>query len=400
MSKAALLIGVSNYEASDRGLNSLPAAVRDIEAMRRVLNNPVIGGFDEIKFLPNPDAQTMQIEIAQLFSEREKNDLILLYFSGHGITDDRGNFFFATCNTRKDLIIATAVPANFVHSVMSNSRAKRQAVILDCCYSGAFDPSLQSKGNSLDNLANQLGAEGRVVLASSSNTQPSFAPEGSELSIYTRYLVEGLETGAGDLDEDGSISILELHDYASIRVQETYPNMTPKIITLRDKGFEIVLAKARVTDPEFKYRKEVQRYASRGEISIIGRIGLDTLQDQYNLSREKTKEIEEDVLRPYLKRLENLEKYKQAFILAIEQEREYPFSIEIKTELENLYRILGFRKEDVILVEEDCLKQHKDKIGSVNREYQKPDDEQNMPSSDNKDHSLWHKIAQFLFEER
>ncbi len=121
MAKAALLIGVSEYEAGEQGLNSLPAAVRDVEAMQRVLQNPPIGGFEEIKFLPNPDAQTMQVEIAQLFSRREKDDLILLYFSGHGIRDDRGNFFFATRNTRKDLIIATAVPANFVHSVMSNS---------------------------------------------------------------------------------------------------------------------------------------------------------------------------------------------------------------------------------------------------------------------------------------
>jgi uncharacterized caspase-like protein len=275
MVRAALLIGVSEYEAGDQGLNPLPSAARDIEALRQVLQNPAIGGFEDIKFLLNPDAQIMQVEIAQLFSNRRKDDLVLLYFSGHGVRDDRGNLFFATRNTRKDLIIATAVPATFVHSVMSNSKAKRQAVILDCCFSGAFDPSLQSKGDKLDNLVDQLGGEGRVVLASSSHTQYSFEQEGSELSIYTRYLVEGLETGAGDLNEDGSISILELHEYASSKVQETFPSMTPKIITLRDKGFEIVLAKARVTDPELKYRKEVQRYASRGEISNIGRIVLD-----------------------------------------------------------------------------------------------------------------------------
>jgi hypothetical protein len=39
--KVALLIGVSHYEA---GLPPLPAAPNDVEAMRRVLQDPNIGG--------------------------------------------------------------------------------------------------------------------------------------------------------------------------------------------------------------------------------------------------------------------------------------------------------------------------------------------------------------------
>jgi Uma2 family endonuclease len=40
--------------------------------------------------------------------------------------------------TRKNLLRATAVPASFVHDIMNDSRSKRQVVILDCCFSGAF----------------------------------------------------------------------------------------------------------------------------------------------------------------------------------------------------------------------------------------------------------------------
>jgi hypothetical protein len=49
-------------------------------------------------------------------------------------------------------------------------------------------------------------------------------------------LIEGIETGAGDRNEDGFISMLELHEYAASRVRETAPKMTPKIIVLKDKG--------------------------------------------------------------------------------------------------------------------------------------------------------------------
>lgn len=245
MMKVALLIGVSEYEP---GLNPLPAAVRDVEAMQRVLQNPDIGGFDKVKPLINPDRQSMESEIEALFTGSSKDDLVLLFFSGHGIKDDGGKLYFATCNTCKnpagDLMRSTAVSAETVLEVMKKSRAKQQAVILDCCFSGAFDPSLQAKDDgSLD--LQRLGAEGRVVLASSSSTQYSFEQKDADLSIYTQHLIEGIETGDGDENNDGEISIAELHDYAVKKVQEEVPNMTPKIIVLKDKGYEIILARTK-----------------------------------------------------------------------------------------------------------------------------------------------------------
>ena len=146
MAKVALLIGVSEYEV---GLNSLPAAVKDVVALERILKDSEMGGFDEVRILTNPDRQTMEYEVETLFTGRSKDDLLLLYFSGHGIKCNKSNLYFATRITKKnsndDLILSTAVPARFVHEVMNNSRAKRQVIILDCCYSGAFDPSLQTK---------------------------------------------------------------------------------------------------------------------------------------------------------------------------------------------------------------------------------------------------------------
>jgi uncharacterized caspase-like protein len=99
MAKIALLIGVSEYEA---GLKPLPGAVKDIEAMQRVLHNSDMGGFDRVNTLPNPDPMAMQEAIETLFTDRAKDDLVLLFFSGHGIKDDRGNLHFATRITQKN----------------------------------------------------------------------------------------------------------------------------------------------------------------------------------------------------------------------------------------------------------------------------------------------------------
>jgi len=350
MAKVALLVGVSEYEP---GLNPLPAAVKDIEAMRRVLSAPDLGGFDEVKALGNLDSQTMQYEFETLFSSRSKDDLVVLFFSGHGIKDDSGRLYFAARNTQKnaknELIRSTAVPASFLHEVMNGSRAKRQAIILDCCFSGAFDPALIARDDSSVDLQGQLGAEGRVVLTSSSSTQYSFEEQGSDLSIYTRYLVEGIETGAGDLGEDGKVSMRELHEYAALKVRETAPNMTPKMITLKDMGFEIFLSKAKIADPRLSYRRKAEQYASRGEISRIGRTILDTLSTQLGLSTEETTAIEAEVLQPYRQRVENLQRYRRDFVAAIEDE--YPLSEATQAELRDLCEVLGLRGDDISLIE-------------------------------------------------
>jgi uncharacterized caspase-like protein len=250
VAKIALLIGVGEYGL---GLNPLPGAVRDVEAMERVLQHPEMGQFDQVKTLTNPDPLVMQGEIETLFVDRDKDDLVLLFFSGHGVKDDSSRLYFATTITRKttqgELVKSTAVPASFVLDVMKYSRSKRQVILLDCCFSGAFAEDMRAKDDGSVDIQTQLGGEGRAVLTSSTSTQYSFEQQDSDLSVYTRFLVEGMETGAADLDGNGVISIDELHDYAARKVQEAAPAMKPKIYAV-EEGFKIRLAKAPIGDPK------------------------------------------------------------------------------------------------------------------------------------------------------
>ena len=353
MTKIALLIGISDYSS---GLTPLPSATRDIEAMGKVLQHPDMGAFEQVELLKNPDPQTMREAIESLFADRVKTDLVLFFFSGHGLKDDNGVLYFATPQTRKTekgtLVRSTAVSAEFVHDVMNAGRSRRQIIMLDCCFSGAFDPALQyKKDDGQVDLQGQLGAEGRVVLASSSATEYSIGQQGAQLSLYTRYLVEGIVTGAGDLNGDGLISTLELHEYASDKVQETAPNITPKIIVLKDMGFEIAIAKARPTDPRLRYRKEAQQYAAKGEISPVGRAILTKLQEDLALSAEEAKAIEQEIIRPYQERLEHLREYSR--VLIDTAERQYPLPAKTQTELKTFQTILGLRDQDVAKIQQE-----------------------------------------------
>ncbi|MEI2780145.1 MAG: caspase family protein [Candidatus Competibacter sp.] len=83
--RSALIVAVSEYQ--DAGLRQLVAPAQDAEALARVLGDPAIGGF-AVKTLLNQPSYQVNREIEAFFANRVKNDLLLFYFSGHGLKDE------------------------------------------------------------------------------------------------------------------------------------------------------------------------------------------------------------------------------------------------------------------------------------------------------------------------
>lgn len=275
----------------------------------------------------------MRSHIEQLFLYKaQKDDIALLYFSGHGYKHEDGDLFFVShttqINSQGVLTIGTAVEAKFIHQrYMSRSKSKRQVLILDCCFSGAFAEGMSAKEAVVVSIKNeiaaQLGGEGRAVLTSSTATQVSFEDAGG--GVYTHYLVEGIEKGAADTNNDGVITVDELHEYAKRKVQEAKPAMEPEIYAIRE-GYKIRLANAPV-GLELQYRKEVEECVKNGAFSIqnnrfskLGRRHLNRKQTDLKLNSEKTAEIEKEVLQPIREFQQSLQEYEEALADALEDE--------------------------------------------------------------------------------
>ncbi|HET7090473.1 MAG TPA: caspase family protein, partial [Anaerolineae bacterium] len=77
----ALIIGNSEYE--DASLSRLMTPDADVDALAEVLQSPDIGGFDEVTALVNQPATAVRRAIARFFAEKTRDDLLVLYFSGH-----------------------------------------------------------------------------------------------------------------------------------------------------------------------------------------------------------------------------------------------------------------------------------------------------------------------------
>jgi WD40 repeat protein len=223
----ALLIGTSDY--NDEKLARLKTPVADLEVLAGLLRDEVIGGY-QVNVLPNKPFLTILREIVSFLKDRKRDDLVLLYFSGHGVLDEGGNLYLATQDTESDLLSATALSSKFVKDEMDKSRSKRQVLILDCCHSGAFLRGTKGAGPAL--TQETFEGYGRAVLTASDSVQ--YALEGDQvssdlqLSLFTHFLAEGIRTGEADLDSDDWIELDEWFDYASRKVREHTHVQTPR----------------------------------------------------------------------------------------------------------------------------------------------------------------------------
>lgn len=209
----ALIIANSRFD--DPKLERLKTPARDAESFAKVLADPAIGGFTVSRLIDAKESDVRR-SIGRLFYQRKRDDLLLFYYSGHGIRDEHGDLYLATRDTEMEIASATALSADFVRDQMDKSGSQRKVVILDSCHSGAF-----AKGGLGDSVGTQAALAGngygRVILTASDALE--LAWEGDEwlgedrASVFTNFLVEGLQTGKADLDGDGKISLDELYRY-------------------------------------------------------------------------------------------------------------------------------------------------------------------------------------------
>jgi hypothetical protein len=107
MADSRFALIVASSKSSDSTLTKLLAPAHDAKSLATVLGEPTIGAFQVRTLIDQPAVTTMQ-EIEAFFDGRARDDLVLLYFSGHGILDQSERLYFATVDTQVDRPRSTA----------------------------------------------------------------------------------------------------------------------------------------------------------------------------------------------------------------------------------------------------------------------------------------------------
>ena len=210
----ALLIGNSSFPDDPHNLQELAGPLNDVAAMKGVLTDPEAGLFEAegVRLVAERTVHEVRVELERFFSSARARDTLLLYYSGHGLLDQRNQLYLCARDTRTDLLKSTAVGAAEVSVLFEESAARTTVIVLDCCHSGAF------KGGG---LADSLRGTGRYLLTSARRAElAADAVTANLTSAFTHHLVEGLRAGATDSDGDGFADLGDLYEYVYGRLGE------------------------------------------------------------------------------------------------------------------------------------------------------------------------------------
>ncbi len=283
----ALLVAATRFE--DARLVPLAAPAEDAAMLAEILSDPERCGYEVSTCIDAPSADVRR-RINRFFRDREPDDLLLLYISTHGLKDESGSLYFAAADTSIDEPESSTVESHLIHALSRSCRARQQLLILDACFSGAFGREWTAKDGaaiSKEDIAREEPGQvavhqdrGLVVFTASTSYQSAFedaAPAGGQpsTSLFTRHLVEGLRSGAADLNGDGVITEDELYRYALKRTRDERPRQTPQRWVIGAVG-ELAVGRSAARQPVALPDELVHAMASpitRVRLGVVAELG-------------------------------------------------------------------------------------------------------------------------------
>lgn len=208
MKRIAILIG-NNKFPDDKSLSDLFCPENDTIGFRNILEKH--GNFTNIFTFINMKSDEIIIEIYNIFKSVSRNDLIVLYYSGHGLLGQTSKLHLATFNTKSIILEPTSIPIDRIKTYIDEFSLHRMIVILDCCFSGAAATSftLKSDVNSQLNII----SKGICLITASTHMEPARENKKDKYSILTKHIINGIENFKYDQENKGIITIDDLYSY-------------------------------------------------------------------------------------------------------------------------------------------------------------------------------------------
>jgi len=223
----AVVAGVGTYPTMPRLAYAACDAFRFYEHLTSTQGGAVPE--ENIRLLLNEDASRSGIlsAVREIAEEADANDVIMFYFSGHGLA---GAFLPADFNGTQNRI-----PHSMIAKIMERSQARHKICIADACFSGIQDDSysLTAKGASasLDNFYDsfEYAEAGTAFFMSSTALEASWEDRELRHGVFTFFLIEGM-SGLADYDGNGVVEMRELYRYVRKKVNRyTDGRQTPML---------------------------------------------------------------------------------------------------------------------------------------------------------------------------
>jgi hypothetical protein len=199
----AVLIGTSKYR--DEKLPDLPQVGQGIRDLAAAFTHPTYGLLRADNCEIVEDEHDLGLIGGKLLTAAEQaEDLLLVYFSGHGIIGGRRHdLYLAVSDSAWASPTFTSLKYDDLRNAVLDSPAATKMIILDCCFSGRAATEKQADPAE---LLSQIEVEGTYVLTATHQNQVALIVSGEEHTAFTgrllRLLREGIDGGPEFLTTD------------------------------------------------------------------------------------------------------------------------------------------------------------------------------------------------------
>ena len=227
----AVVVGISKYKNKnpEAGLPDLVFADDDAEDFYGALKK--MGWRDShIKLLLNDEATFMNIRIAleSWLTKAGRNDLVLLYWSGHGYPDpDNPEKVYFACHDTDINIPATGYRMDAVRDTLEELNTKNVLLLADTCHAGKLITRGIARTTAIRPYMDHVSAEkslpaGWIFMVSADTDRQAIENSSWSNGAFTHCLLEAM---AGDADgylssgsKDGKITLGEIRTFLSSRM--------------------------------------------------------------------------------------------------------------------------------------------------------------------------------------
>ncbi len=223
----AVIVGVGRYSH----MPNLKFTDDDAYQMFAFLKSPEGGALPEEQVTVLIDEAATRENILramrQTFGKADANDVVMMYFSGHGLEGCFLPVDFDGYNNK--------LRHDEVKRIFQESKAKHKLCIADACHSGTLQEGLVARGPVAVTLDKYYEAfentdGGTALLMSSKGEELSLEDHGLRQGVFSHYLLKGLKGGA-DTNKDSIVTIDEIYKYVFGKVREYTGNAQTPVLS-------------------------------------------------------------------------------------------------------------------------------------------------------------------------
>lgn len=245
-------IGTSTYKDTKYNLNYAAKDATDlVKLFEENTSNDSPYARIISKTLTNEEVTKDNIRTLKSFLANTKtNDVVMVFVAGHGILDDKFDYYFGTHNIDFNNPSTNGIVYEEIESLLDGIKAIRKLVLMDTCHSGEVDKedviadannktelgnvtfraagtNIREKDASLKKTSELMKemftdlrrGTGATIISSAGGAE--YAMESAEWKngLFTFCLLYGLKDKAADINKDGEVWLSELQNYVTQEVR-------------------------------------------------------------------------------------------------------------------------------------------------------------------------------------